>query len=492
MIDPPGNGGARAGRRRRRRREAAGDGRHEVLDGGRPLEPAEARHADGPRPADAAEIVAQHVDDHHVLGAVLRRGQQLAGERAVLVAGAAARPRALDRVGRDDVRRESRRGTAPARPRGSPAGAPGHCRGRSRDPARPRRGRETRRTATDRRSGGGGRAATDRRRRASQGGGSGWPGRSRRRRSPADRLDAGLVGSAIERGREDRAPSRPRRLPRRHWASRPTARGADRRHGRARRRAGAPAARRRRRARDPPARRLPVRRSQAIAQSWSASRSRGRSWSSGRRRRQPLQRVAELVARIPDEPAEERRGIRWAVMPRAAHRPPAGASSARATANGSPPAAGRSRTATGSAADRSSARCGRAGRSRAAPGQGGRGTPRRRRWAGRRRPPGSGSSRTVGSAAERPLAGRGSPGDDRDGRRAGSPRCRSGTRGAGQPASSEECGCARGTSGSSSAVARPGPANAITDVAGRPGRPRDAHPRRRPARRRRGPGPDRA
>ena len=79
-------------------REPAGDRRDEVLDRGGPLEAAEPRDADAPRAADAAEVVAQHVDDHHVLGAVLGAREQLAGQRPVLVAVAAARPRALDRV----------------------------------------------------------------------------------------------------------------------------------------------------------------------------------------------------------------------------------------------------------------------------------------------------------------------------------------------------------------------------------------------------------
>ena len=102
------------------RRQPAGHRRDEVLDGGRPLEPAEARHADGARRADPAEVVAEDVDDHHVLGAVLLAREQLAGERAVLVAGPAARPGALDRVGRDVAVRGRPRGTAPARPTGSP------------------------------------------------------------------------------------------------------------------------------------------------------------------------------------------------------------------------------------------------------------------------------------------------------------------------------------------------------------------------------------
>ena len=89
--DLRGAGDRAAGERRREQVERvaalgqdAGHGRDEVLDGGRPLEPAQARDADAPRPADPAEVVAQDVDDHHVLGAVLGARQQLARERPVL------------------------------------------------------------------------------------------------------------------------------------------------------------------------------------------------------------------------------------------------------------------------------------------------------------------------------------------------------------------------------------------------------------------------
>src|SRR5207249_2833124 len=51
-------------------REAAGHGRDEVLDGGGPLESAQAGHADGARRAHAAQVVAEDVDDHRVLGPI--------------------------------------------------------------------------------------------------------------------------------------------------------------------------------------------------------------------------------------------------------------------------------------------------------------------------------------------------------------------------------------------------------------------------------------
>jgi hypothetical protein len=78
--------------------EDAGDRRHEVLDGHGPLEPAQAGDAHGARPADAPEIVAQDVDDHDVLRAVLGALEQLAGKGPVLQPIAAARTGALDRV----------------------------------------------------------------------------------------------------------------------------------------------------------------------------------------------------------------------------------------------------------------------------------------------------------------------------------------------------------------------------------------------------------
>ena len=75
-----------------------------MLDGGRSLEPAQPRHADAAGPADAPEVVAQDVHDHHVLGAVLGARQQLAGERPVAGGVAAARAGALDRIrGHDAV-----------------------------------------------------------------------------------------------------------------------------------------------------------------------------------------------------------------------------------------------------------------------------------------------------------------------------------------------------------------------------------------------------
>ena len=58
---------------------------------------------DRPGPADPAEVVAAEVDEHHVLGLLLRVALELLGEELVLVRGRAARPRPGDRVGRQPV-----------------------------------------------------------------------------------------------------------------------------------------------------------------------------------------------------------------------------------------------------------------------------------------------------------------------------------------------------------------------------------------------------
>ena len=87
MIEPPGEGGGEEVEGVPAGRQPPGDGRHEVLDRRRPLEPPEARDADAPGPADPAEIVAQDIDDHRVLGAVLAGLQQFRGERAILATG---------------------------------------------------------------------------------------------------------------------------------------------------------------------------------------------------------------------------------------------------------------------------------------------------------------------------------------------------------------------------------------------------------------------
>ena len=247
--------------------EAAGDGRHEVLHGGRPLEAQQPRHADRPRLADPAEVVAEHVDDHHVLGLVLGARQQLAGEGAVLLPGAAARARALDRVGGDHAlavdrqERLRRRGQQRAR----------RARWRA-----TRRGRDSRRTAPGRRCGGAGTRATGRRRTGPRAGGSGSPGRCRRarwrrgrpRRRAARRRAASATGTwparlppSGRRGRADLAATErldPRAAP---------PRGADR------------AGRRRHRPPAPPATRGPSGGPRPAPSRGGRGGARGRCWS---------------------------------------------------------------------------------------------------------------------------------------------------------------------------------------------------------------------
>jgi hypothetical protein len=58
-------------------------------------------HGAGAR--DAAEIVAREVDQHHVLGVLLRVGEQLVLERDIVVAACAARGR-VPAIGRSCAR----------------------------------------------------------------------------------------------------------------------------------------------------------------------------------------------------------------------------------------------------------------------------------------------------------------------------------------------------------------------------------------------------
>jgi hypothetical protein len=55
------------------------------------------------RPAHAAEVVASEVDEHHVLGALLRVALELLGEQLILAGIRAARPGAGDRVRRQTI-----------------------------------------------------------------------------------------------------------------------------------------------------------------------------------------------------------------------------------------------------------------------------------------------------------------------------------------------------------------------------------------------------
>ena len=59
----------------------------------------ERRHADRAVIADAANVVAAQVDEHHVLGLLFLAALQFLGEPHVLFVGLAAWPRAGDRMG---------------------------------------------------------------------------------------------------------------------------------------------------------------------------------------------------------------------------------------------------------------------------------------------------------------------------------------------------------------------------------------------------------
>jgi hypothetical protein len=81
--------------------EAAFDGADELMHARERLDVEQLAHAYGARHANLPEIVAQKIDDHDVLGAVLRARAQLLCERAVARRIGRARPRALDRLGLD-------------------------------------------------------------------------------------------------------------------------------------------------------------------------------------------------------------------------------------------------------------------------------------------------------------------------------------------------------------------------------------------------------
>jgi len=57
----------------------------------------------GDNDGDSTEVVANHVHDHHVLGAVLLRCAQRLAARTVLRGPEASRPRALHRAAHDAV-----------------------------------------------------------------------------------------------------------------------------------------------------------------------------------------------------------------------------------------------------------------------------------------------------------------------------------------------------------------------------------------------------
>ena len=292
----------------------------------------------------------------------------------------------------------------------------------ARDRGRPRR-------ATGRRSAAADTDPRGRRRTAPPGGASGLPGRCRRVRCA-------------------RGPARrPLRMPRARATS-GTRAAAEVGAACGRRvasvsRAWTSSSRRQRRRRSPSTARpasqaRPVRRSHATTQSCKRQPQRREPLVVDGDRRQPLEGMPEVVAEEPNETAEEGRRVG-----RTPARGRDGASSRRAMANGSAPAAGASTTATGSAVRyvQRALRPGRALSRRASPGKSrnasaasmGR-TPRsdrqppnadRRRWVYRARPGPTGIMRPM----IRPK-----PADDPDGDRAGPatlPRCEHETSGSG-------------------------------------------------------------
>ena len=60
-------------------------------------------HGDGADLRDAADIVAAEIEQHQMLGALLRIGEQFCFQRLVLMRRFAARPRAGERADGDDV-----------------------------------------------------------------------------------------------------------------------------------------------------------------------------------------------------------------------------------------------------------------------------------------------------------------------------------------------------------------------------------------------------
>ena len=263
-----------AGRTRRGRREPPGHRRDEVLHRRRPLQAPQARDADAARPADPPEVVAQDVDDHRVLGAILAAASS---SPASARSSARVRPR-----GRVPLIGSVRTRPAASSARNGSGDAERTARGR-RSPARAR-GRRRRVNAPARRSAGAGRRTTARRRRAPRAAGSGWPGRARPRRSLPGPLSTRLMpGRPVELRAEDEAARRPVSPraglgpPPRPVCARPPAPARGRRASPSTARPPATPAR-------PP---VP-----GDAQSWSPRRRSGRPWSSdaldgSRSRRRP-------------------------------------------------------------------------------------------------------------------------------------------------------------------------------------------------------------
>src|SRR5207245_3934696 len=88
------------------RRDAPLDVRDDVHDVRIALDQHFLGHLDASGRGDAADVVAAEVDQHDVLGALLRIGEQLLGDRGVLLGCTAPRPTARDGAQGDGVRGE--------------------------------------------------------------------------------------------------------------------------------------------------------------------------------------------------------------------------------------------------------------------------------------------------------------------------------------------------------------------------------------------------
>ena len=87
VIEPPGKHAATRSSACLSGRELPFDGAHELMHARERLDVEQLARAHGARHAALAEIVAQEIDDHDVLGAILGARAQLLGERAVAHAG---------------------------------------------------------------------------------------------------------------------------------------------------------------------------------------------------------------------------------------------------------------------------------------------------------------------------------------------------------------------------------------------------------------------
>ena len=95
---PAGNAAANRSNASRPAARRPRDPAHEVHDVAVTLDRSERTHFDRSRRRHPAEVVAREVDQHHVLGVLLRVGEQFCFERGVLRGIRAARPRAGDRT----------------------------------------------------------------------------------------------------------------------------------------------------------------------------------------------------------------------------------------------------------------------------------------------------------------------------------------------------------------------------------------------------------